>query len=278
MATHSLHLVSSGLLQIVVDFFGVFAVFGAAGAHALHLPALGVQAAVDVLDGFFHAEPVDNVLAVQTLANLAEKGQHHVGVLGGQLSLAAAGTGFPGQLVQVGNQVAYHLFVANPQGRRGERDITEYIRPFIREIHIVLEDSCVMPGTPVMPGLTGHLPEYISFRKPGELEQGIPLQHGGKQFRSRDGADNVFAVGHARAVNSKKAAGSTAYILPGAEAQPQPALVVQVFPTVKMPFVRLLKETFRLARHDRASPVFLLHEHILLVDDGIVRQQGNGAP
>ena len=48
MAPHSAHLLHGRRLQIVVDFLGVFAVLRVPDAHALHLPALGVQTAVDV--------------------------------------------------------------------------------------------------------------------------------------------------------------------------------------------------------------------------------------
>ena len=114
MASDRTYLLYRRRLQVFVDFLGIFTVFGVPGAHALHLSALGIQPAVDILQGLFYTEPVYNVLTVQRLPNLIQIGQRHNGILRTQCRYPLARCNFTRQLVQVCKQVTDNMLISNP--------------------------------------------------------------------------------------------------------------------------------------------------------------------
>ncbi len=178
MTPYRVHLLGSRLLQVVVDFLGVFSVFGASEAHALHLAALGIQRAMDILQGLLDAVPVHHMLAVQCLPNLVQIRQGHHGMFRAQLLYPSAGRYFAGQLVQVGKEVADHRLVTRTDGIWRHMNVAQHIRPVVRKVQVILQDP-----HPCHPERSRGISKYILLRQSSQSQQRIPLHYGGELLR-----------------------------------------------------------------------------------------------
>ena len=255
VAADGCHLLHGGFLQVFVNLFGVLAVLGVPEAHTLHLTALTVQLAVQILHRLFYAEPVHHVLTWEPVSQLVQVGKRHGGMLRTQFRYPPAGRYFARQLVQVRKEVAYHPLSSHHHSSRFHLDISQLVRAFVRKVQVILQNA----GTPfrsedVLIGKAMHLQSGHRFKLCDRLQSSSHStrgQHIGR-YPQQPGAraPDVFLIG---------------------KAQPQKALVVQVLPAVEVPLISLLQKAGSLL-----GRVLLSHENILLVHHRVIREQADG--
>ena len=256
MAADSCHLLHGGFLQVFVNLFGVLAVLGIAEAHTLHLAALAVQFAVQILHRLFYAEPVHHVLTLKPVSQLVQIGKRHGRMLSTQLRYPPAGRHFTGQLVQVRKEVANHPLSSHHHRSGLHLDIGQLVRTFVRKVQVILQNA----GTPfhsedILIGKAAHLQTGHRFKLSSRLQSrshGTRGQHIGR-YPQQSGAraSDVFLIG---------------------KAEPQQALVVQILPAVEVPLIGFLQKAGSLL-----GRVLFPHENVLLVHHRVIREQADGA-
>ena len=255
VAADGCHLLHGSFLQVFVNLFGVLSVLGVPKAHTLHLTALAVQFAVQILHRLFYTEPVHHVLAWEPVSQLVQIGKRHGRMLRAQFRYPPAGRHFTGQLVQVRKEVTNHPLPAHHHRSGLHLDIGQLVRTFVRKVQVILQNA----GTPfrsedVLIGETSHLQTGHRLKLCGRLQSsshGARGQHIGR-YPQQPGAcvPDVFLIG---------------------KAEPQQALVVQIFPAVEVPLVSLLQKAGSLL-----GRVLFPHENILLVHHRVIREQADG--
>ena len=101
------------------------------------------------------------MLAVQVLPDVVQERQRDHGILRTQRAHTAAGSHLSGQLVQIRKQIAEHFLFTGPEPVGRHLNITQHIRPAIREVQIVLQD----------------MPEDILLRQSSQRQQPVPGEH-----------------------------------------------------------------------------------------------------
>ena len=159
MKLYRKHLLRSRVLKKLIDLICIHPVLCRPCRHRQHLSSLRIQAVMHILDRFPQDKCVHNMLAVKFLSYIVKKRQIDGRTVGTQRSHPSARSHLRRQLVQIGNQMTSHPFIADSHSRSGGSDVRQDIFTAIREIQIILENARSL-----------FIPEYVLFGKPFQFQ------------------------------------------------------------------------------------------------------------